>query len=483
MGDDRRVVTGRSSYLSNNDAIMWNVETDPLLRSTIVIVALLDTAPDPARFEAKVRAAVAAVPVLRRRVVGVPLHPGSLEWVDVDEVDLGYHVRHVGLPAPGDLDAVLELARSTAAGGFDPARPLWSFTLVDGVDVPSDDGRASRAALIVTAHHVVTDGIGAVELAAHLFDLSPDGDDQDPGEAAGVDRADRRRSDDARSDTLSRWVRAVAHDVETAADTLGAGARTTLPTLVHALRHPAETAAGFARTVQSIARGVMPVMDVKSPVMTDRTMVHRFAALEVSVEQLRGAGKAGGGTLNDAFLAGVTGGMRRYHELHDAPVTELRMAMPISLRSNDDEAGGNHVTVLRTVVPVDVADPRERIARLHEVAGRLRSERSLPHTETIAGVLNLLPTGVIGAMLKRVDFLASNVPGVPVPLFLAGSEVTRFVPFGPTAGSAVNTTLMSYRGRCGIGVHMDTAAIPDTDVFVRCLVEGFAEVTALAGGE
>lgn len=157
------------------------------------------------------------------------------------------------------------------------------------------------------------------------------------------------------------------------------------------------------------------------------------------------------------------------------------MAMPISLRTDNDDAGGNHVSVLRFTVPVGVADPAARLQALHEVGVTIRNERSLAHTEAIVGVLNLLPRGVIGTMLKHVDFLASNVPGLPVPLFLGGSEVVRFFPFGPTAGSSVNLTLVSYCGICCIGVHTDTAAIPDGDVFLAALREGFDEVLALAG--
>jgi diacylglycerol O-acyltransferase / wax synthase len=83
-------------------------------------------------------------------------------------------------------------------------------------------------------------------------------------------------------------------------------------------------------------------------------------------------------------------------------------------------------------------------------------------------------------MLKHVDFLASNVPGIPVPLYLAGARVRSFTPFGPTAGSAVNVTLMSYAGDCCMGVNIDTAAIPDPDEFVACLAAGFDEVVAVA---
>jgi len=199
----------------------------------------------------------------------------------------------------------------------------------------------------------------------------------------------------------------------------------------------------------------------------------------VPVDDLRRAAAAANGTLNDGFLAAITGGLRRYHQALGAEVDELRIAMPVSLRTSADDAGGNHVTVMRFLVPVGVEDPDERIRRLHDIGRRIRQERSLPHTEAIAGALNLLPAGVIGTMLKHVDFLASNVPGIAVPLYLEGRRVLRYVPFGPTAGSSMNVTLMSYAGTCCVGVDLDTAAVTDTALMMRCLREGFDEVLAL----
>ena len=96
--------------------------------------------------------------------------------------------------------------------------------------------------------------------------------------------------------------------------------------------------------------------------------------------------------------------------------------------------------------------------------------------------LNLLPPGVVGSMLKHVDFLTSNVPGIDVPLYLTGAEVTGWVPFGPTTGTALNVTLLSYRGTCTLGVTIDTDAVPDADTLVACLRDGMGEVVATARG-
>jgi diacylglycerol O-acyltransferase len=405
------------------------------------------------------------VPALRQKVVTPPLHPKTLRWVVDDDFDLDHHLRRVALPAPGSMDELLELAQANAQQGFDRTRPLWEFTLVEGLD-------QTGAALMMKAHHVVTDGIGSVQLAAYLFDFELDGDTADSGDLDAPAAAP--------PPTLELLRDVVEHDIAGAVDLGRRAMRSAFPAMLEAVRHPQAAVDEVVQTAQSLGRMVAPVRERLSPVMTERMRSSHFATVEVPLADLKAGAKVADGTVNDGFLAGITGGLRRYHEHHGADVDDLRVAMPISLRTEDDAEGGNHVTVMRFRVPVGVVDPAERIRALHEVARQVREERSIAYVEPIAGALNLLPSSVVGAMLKRIDFLASNVPGVPVPMYLVGSEVRRFFPFGPTAGSSVNLTLMSYHDVCCIGVNTDRAAIPDHAVFLDCLEAGFGEVVELA---
>jgi diacylglycerol O-acyltransferase len=82
--------------------------------------------------------------------------------------------------------------------------------------------------------------------------------------------------------------------------------------------------------------------------------------------------------------------------------------------------------------------------------------------------------------LRHVDFVCSDVPGIPVPVFLVGARVLTQYAFGPTIGAAVNVTLLTYVDTCAIGIDVHTGAIPDYDVFSESLVAGFDEVLALA---
>ncbi|MDO8389605.1 MAG: wax ester/triacylglycerol synthase family O-acyltransferase [Actinomycetota bacterium] len=454
-------------YLSQTDTIMWMVEADPLLRSTILGVVLLEAAPEWARVRNRMEEVTHHIPALREKVAPVPLHPTLLRWIPDPDFDLDFHLRRISLPTGSGVQDLLDWARTATMGGFDVARPLWEFTLVEGV---GHDGFLDGAAFVMKAHHVVTDGIGAVQLAAHLFNFEPSPPAHEP-----TDRPAARSHG-----PLSLLRDVIAHDVELGVDLARHQLGSIVPNLLQAARHPQQAAKEILETAKSIGKVVAPAITPKSPVMVGRMTTTNYRLLEVPVDALHDAAKRAGGRLNDAYLAGITAGLHRYHEHHGHVVDELRVAMPVSLREDEHAEGGNHITVMRFQVPVAATTVKERIEAMRSVVDGIRHERSLEHTSTIAGFLNLMPRGVIGAMLKGVDFLASNVPGVPLPMWLEGSRVVGFFPFGPTAGSALNVTLMSYNGMCCIGVNADAAAIPDPDVLTECLRVGFAEVCAYA---
>ena len=144
--------------------------------------------------------------------------------------------------------------------------------------------------------------------------------------------------------------------------------------------------------------------------------------------------------LNDAFVAGISGGLRRYHEKHGSTVGDLHLTMPISIRKEGDDMGGNHITLARFDVPVGMADPAARISSTRERTTQVRNERSTAYVQILAGAMNLMPRWYIGSMLRKVDFLASDVPGLPVPVYLGGAKVKVQYAFGPTIGAAVNVT-------------------------------------------
>jgi diacylglycerol O-acyltransferase len=315
-------------------------------------------------------------------------------------------------------------------------------------------------------HHSLTDGVGGVDLASELFDLERTPAPRDDGPPAVPEPMGGWK---LLRDTFDYDVHRVLRTARRLPSSLARSAAAVT-------RHPW----GSVRTATSVARTVEPYFRTLSPVMRERRLDRALRVIEVPLRELHDAGAAHGGHLNDAFLAAVTGGLRRYHDRHGAAVRDLRVTLPISLRGPDDPAGGNRITLMRCRLTTEVEHPAERVWFAHRVVEGLRAERSLAHTQGIAAALNLLPAHVVGSMLKHVDLVLSDVPGVPVRLYLAGSRVEAWYPFGPTIGAAVNVTLMSYVDTCCIGVNIDTGAVPDPELLTSCLREGFDEVLALA---
>jgi diacylglycerol O-acyltransferase / wax synthase len=453
-----------AEFMRNSDAFTWSMESDPRLRSTVVTVLLLDRSPDWDEVRRRFDLVSRKLPMFRQRVVQSP-PPAPPRWEDYPDFELDFHMRRVTAPKPGTVEGVLEMARLAEMEDFDRARPLWKATLIEGM---ADGG----AAVLCKFHHALTDGVGGVQIGMTLFDLAelPRQHDSLPDEPAT-----------AGSSWLSGYADVLRYDAGLAGGAL-TGAVKSIPRLLYdGVRQPVATIGAAASTAASVYRTVRPVSRTGSPLMKDRGLVRRLGVHEVPMPQLREAAHRAGGALNDAFVAGVTGGFRRYHEKHGVEVGDLHLSMPISLRTEADDIGGNRITLMRFDVPAGLRDPAERIKQIHRRAGNVRHEKSLPYTQLIAGALNLMPRWYIGSILRHVDFVASDVPGVPVPVSIGGARVLAQYAFGPTIGTAVNITLLTYVDSCAFGINVDSSAIPDYDVFHACLVDGFDEVLALAG--
>jgi diacylglycerol O-acyltransferase / wax synthase len=452
-------------YMSDSDAFSWYMDADPLLRSTVVSVMVLDGTPDMHRLFERADRATRMAPGFRHKVVQAPLRLANPRWVVDDDLDLTFHIRRISAPPPATLTEVLDYARQTGMAGFDRDRPLWEFTLVEGIE-------GGRTALVMKMHHALTDGIGGMEMAKYLFDL-----EADPGDLGPMPDA----PSSAQLSPLGLAYDALHHNVARVVDLVRDRVGTAPARLTGTLRRPADALRTGVELLGSIARFVRPVNTTLSTVMLDRRLAWHYDTIEVPLEALRDTARSQGLTVNDAFLAAVTGGLLRYHERHGAAVGDLRVTMPVSVRMPDDPIGGNRITLMRFKVPVGLHDPVERMRGIHESCLAARLEPAIPYTNAIAGVLNVLPRGVVGGMLKHVDFIASNVPGIALPLYLAGERVSEWYAFGPTIGASLNVTLISYDGTCYVGVNVDTGAIPDASALMDCLREGFAESRSLAG--
>lgn len=280
-----------AEFLRNSDAFTWAMESDPRLRSTVVTVVVLERSPDWDEVRSRFDLISREVSMFRQRVVPSP-PPAPPRWESAPNFDLGFHMRRVTAPAPGTFDTVLEMARVAAMEDFDRARPLWEATLVDGLE---NDG----AAMVLKFHHALTDGVGGVQIGMLLFDLTEDAERLEPlGELPEVHP--------------SPWLSGYRDTAWYDARLVGTAVTDTLKTaprlISDGIRRPLRTASAAVETAASLYRFVRPVNRTGSALMSERSLTRHLGVLEVPFAQLREAAHRADGALNDAFVAGVTGG-------------------------------------------------------------------------------------------------------------------------------------------------------------------------------
>jgi WS/DGAT/MGAT family acyltransferase len=441
---------------------MWRAESDPRTSSTGILLEILDGEPTWDTFVADIRRTVDRVPRLRERIVEPTVPLVQPAWSAVPGFDVTEHLALVELDGNGTDDDVLELCNTTMLRPLDRTRPPWEMTLVTGL-------KDKRAAVLFRVHHSLSDGLGLIQLLAIAHTIT--GDDNSEA-ASGSGRA----------------LRAVVTPTELLQTRLRERVwSTTRSTLSH-LRQPLlariTKAPGTLREAcdftQSLLRMLAGTSAPGSPLLAERKPGSRFLTIDIDLVELQQAARARSGSLNDAFVASILGGVRRYHELHDTMVDAVPLAMPVSLRSANDAMGGNRFAGIRLPGPVAEVDPDERIRIVREQVLAARDEPALAFLDHIAPALTLLPAAAIIELMATLttssDVQVSNIRGLGHPVYLAGKRVLRTYPLGPRPGVATMIAMITYDGVCCLGINADPAAIPDAEEFRRCLVEGFEEV-------
>ena len=454
-------------WMSESDALIWRVERNPLLRSTIVGVWMLDAAPTRQRMDATVARALDRLPRLRQRVIDDPVT--TPRWENDPYFDLDAHYSWARLPGKKVRRRdVLDFAARMAGRSFDRDRPLWELVVIDGLT-------KGRAAAVIKVHHAIADGLGMVEMLAHLVDLGPD-DTDNTGDVDGDDRTEHAATlDGARTSAITRMPgRAILHRAATEASTGRRLGTATMRAAAGLARNPLGSLQRFGRTTESVARVVKPTTTPLSPLLTGRSMSSRFDNLRRPLAEVNAAARAADVTINDVFVAIVLDGVWRYHHALGAECDRVHLTIPISVRTQA-EAGEATNRFVPTRLDVDVGNrnPAERIAAAHRTLRRAREEPALPYVNDISATIGRLGTAtavtLLGSMMQGSDVTASNVPGPQFPLWSAGAKIGEFYAFGPLAGSAINITLFSYNGTISLAMHTDRAAVTDGDLLVDSL--------------
>jgi WS/DGAT/MGAT family acyltransferase len=417
---------------------------------------------------AHVRSRLHLVPRYRQKIAQPPLQSGRPLWIDDPSFNLEYHVRHSALPAPGNAERLLGLAARIFSQRLDRAKPLWEMWLVEGLE-------SGGFALISKIHHALVDGVSGVDLTTVLFDLSRDVADI-PEPEPWVPRPEPT--------TAELLARGVEGNVRRMAGlTAGTVGELTRPRGL--LRRAAEVVEGVGEVALTALSAPPP-----TPFNVAPGPHRRIAVVPAALDEFKEIKSALGGTVNDVVLAVVAGGIAHFMRERgwSTDGVELRACVPVSLRNASTQGSlGNEITIMMAPLPIDVADPVERLRRISAGMAHLKDSKQALGAKAISEMQDFAPATIF-AQASRLNFawrmynlLVTNVPGPQVPLYVLGRRMERIYPLPFLAGDrALAVAIMSYDGKMNFGLLGDYDAMPDLDVVAEGIEGSLAELHGLA---
>lgn len=469
MSDDE-IARGRAQLahwgepeLNPLDALMWRTERPPADSWTGLVVIVLGETPTWERMKAAHRWGIKLAPRFAEKVVEPLVPTGPPMWTTDENFDLDYHLRRVRLPGEGTMSELLEFAQGMAVTPLDRTRPPWAAAFVEGLE-------GGRAAYLLQAHHVLMDGAAATQLFSRILDREPDQVyDLTP---AAIDRPQVSRKD------------ATGHGLRWQASAVGKALRRGAKVAGQVASDPVGVMKGAGAYLSSVPRVTTPPPRAESELLQPGPRTKwRFGSLECDLGDLKRAAKAANGTVNDAFVSAILGGLRVYHDRHGTTLGDVPISMPVSMRRDDDPMGGNRFTGAFFSAPAGIADPADRIRAMHERVLKVRDEPALDIMNKVTPLMNLAPSPLVAAAISGLNagatLTTSSWQGVPFRTYWAGVPFERMFVFGPLPGTSMCAALCTHEGVCCIGVNVDGDVFPDAEVLWECLQEGLDQVLAL----
>ena len=466
--------------LSAHDAsFLFSDTTHSNANVTLIHIYNQSTAPGgKLRFKtilAHIESRLERLPAFRQRLRRVPLDLDFPYWVDDENFDLEYHVRHLALPKPGDWRQFCIQVSRIHARPLDLNRPLWEIYVIEGLDSFLDLPRGSFA-LLAKTHHAAIDVENGSEITMLLHDLHA-------GPVKGEPPAPW--FPEAPPGLLAMASRGMVHSLSAAARLAGPLGRVVRRVAPRALKAAGEWLLQPAH---------VPVTRFNSVVSPHRVFeTRRFALDEFKAARTLVAGAS----VNDVVLAVCGGALRRYLDGHDElPQASLSAMTPLYLRAPGAAASARpDLTWVRVQLGTDLTDPVQRLARIceqtgsSELASRAVGARELTDLERHAPAATLAIAGkLLGRALRGIGRRAplasctvTNVPGPSAPLYLCGARMTYFSAMMPVAdGMGLVFAVTSYNGQVVISPTSCRELMPDPEYFAQCVRDSFQELLGAA---
>ena len=471
--------------LTGLDASFLALET-PTTTGHVGGLSLLDPAGAPrplnlARLTEVMAERIPLVPVLRRKLLNVPLGLDQPYWVDDPDFDIEYHVREIALPRPGSDAQLTEQVSRLHARPLDRSRPLWEIYLITGL-------ARRRAAVYTKIHHAAIDGVSGTELLTVLLDLTPGG-----REVPAAKPFRPVRPPGPATLAVLAAARLAWRPVQTAQ--VAAELVRVLPSMTPAVSAIVGGMLGLGRGdggVISTMPGRAPATPFNKPITPHR----RFASRSVDLDSVKAVKKAFGVSVNDVVMAMCAGALRRWLADHDAlPGPPLIAMIPVSVRDPDSKGAlGNKVSAMLAKLPTHMTEPSRRLEIVH-AATKIAKAQQAAIPQGLVDQISDFALPALTARAARVVFATgllhrlppfnlciSNVPGPNVPVYLCGARLLAHYPMSVvTDGQGLNITVVGYLGQLHFGLVSCRELVPDIDDLAGYLVDELQLLLKAAG--
>lgn len=417
-------------------------------------------------------------PVLRRRLWWMPLNLANPAWVDAVP-DLKQHIVEVKLPKGAGLPELEAAVSRLHPVLLDRKLPLWKFHVFEGL-APAANGH-KRVALYTQLHHAAVDGQAAVALANAILDVTP------APRAIEVRPSRRTRTFKLEMTEMLRGV--IGNQAQKVAEIVR-----NLPATVGTLKNAASTAVAASSLLSGKAGSGNLTLAPRTPLNVSVGPGRAFATVTLPLPEIKALGRAFDATVNDMVLMLCSTALRRhYARQRHLPRKSLVAAVPISLREKGDTTADNQASMSLISLGTNIADTKRRLAHVKAATAAMKS--------TMGSVKSILPTDfpslgvpwlieaatalygkarVADRIPQVANVVISNVPGPPVPLYMAGARMLSNYPSSIVVhGLALNITVQSYDQSLDFGLMADAAAMPDVRELADALRVAFDDLRSL----
>jgi len=408
------------------------------------------------------------MPRYRQKIAFLPLNVDLPVWQDDEKFDINFHVKRAALPSPGARKELCNYVERVFSRQLDRRHPLWELYYIEGLE-------GNRWALLTKTHHSLVDGLAALELATVLMDTSPDY--RPPVEG-------------------SKWI------PEEETGTLGLVFNTLkmrasspvglVRNAVQAASNPGRLAGALAEAAGALAVVSRELTTPDGPLNGPTGPTRTYWYSRFQIEEFKEIKRAFGATINDVVVGVVSGGLRKYLEIHDEDVDNLgiQALMPVYLRDEKQKTAlGNVLSMMIVKLPVDEPFPAARMRQAKANIDRLKKTKQALGADILLKLAGFAPA-TLHAMVARVSLrtmnyntIVTNVPGPQWPLYTLGCQLETAMPIAFLyEGQQVATAVFSYLGTINFGYIADRHAFPDLPRLAECMEESFAELLDVARG-